>query len=553
VQSLLEIAGRSAVSDHPSRNQAPRPPCGVRPLAAEASQLRRRLDWRFLLPEPHLRRVLHVGPRASTLARALETFSDSVTFADPGTGPDKPADLIVAQEASGPEVEAMLPRLSHGGWLYWELRAGQTLQPADRVWLERRGIPTVRTFWHSGGFENRRWIIPIDEPTGLAMLLRRRFPNVAPAVLRNIAAQLTRSHTIRRRLAVSVIGCRGPERGRPFPERFIETHGGDIRPTPTGSPSAYVVATPNFPSSRSVVFLMRPDTSCQPTVVAKIARAECDGRPLACEATNLRAVERAQVGVEAPRLIAHGLYERHAVLLESALPGPLMQPRLVRHRPAPCLEAGLQWIEQFHRATRVPACSLPGRLALVVKSQLKQLEPLMADEPPMQALLLRVRRETGRLDSLNMPLVFEHGDLSSPNVLWLGNGRIGVLDWELSDPRGLPAVDLFFFLAFIAFARERATSPEQCVTAFRRAFFGPDAWTHPYIARYARSVGVPKTALTPLFLLCWSRYLANLPARMAWAVDRRLTRAELAEVRRDRYWHLWKYAAEHVDDLQYAF
>jgi aminoglycoside phosphotransferase len=525
----------------------------VRSAAAEASRLTRRLDWRFLLPDPHLRRVIHVGPPTSILARALEAFSESVVFADSEVGARGEIDLVVAEGATLQQAEAVLPQLVPGGWLYWEPSAGQTMRPEDLKALERWGIPHVQAFWHCGGFENRRWIVPLDQPGGLAMFLKRRFADVPSNVLRRMAGLLAHSRTLRRRLSISLIGCRAPvKQSAMFVQRFVEAQRHSLEPAPSPPGNSYVIATPTFSSSRSVVFLMNPGPSCEPTLVAKIARAEADGDPLAREARNLRAVYLAHPGVEAPRLMAHGLFERRAILVESAVPGRLLQPRLVRRRPAACLEAVLQWLEEFHRATRTTAWHLPGRMTALVTLQLKRLESIVAQEAAAPELLLRVRRATSRLDSLSVPLVFEHGDLSSPNLLILGNGRVGVLDWELGDPRGLPAVDLFFFLAFIAFARERATTPERCVAAFRDAFFGPKAWAHPYIARYAAVVGVPRAALVPLFLLCWSRYLANLPARMGWAVGRDLRWSELAEVRRDRYWHLWKYAAEHVDDLQFT-
>jgi hypothetical protein len=287
--------------------------------------------------------------------------------------------------------------------------------------------------------------------------------------------------------------------------------------------------------------------------VAKIARTEGGEDPLAREAGNLRAAHLAQAGIDAPRLVAHAVFERHSVLVETAVGGRLMQPRLVRRRPAACIEAVMRWLETFHHATRAPAGEAPGRVMTLVESPLTRLEPIVAHEPAARDLLAHVRRVTSPLASLAMPLVFEHGDLSSPNLMMLNDGRAGVLDWELGNPRGLPAVDLFFFLAFIAFARERATTPERCVAAFRGAFFGRSAWAQPYIARYAAAVGVPAAALVPLFLLCWSHYLASLPQRMAWALGRDLAPDEMADVRRDRYWHLWKYAAENTDDLQLAF
>ena len=521
---------------------------------SETAQLTRRLDWRFLLPDPHLRRVVHLGPRASTLARALQTFSDTVAFCGAEEEPRIEPDLIVAEAATLQEVEAVLPRLGPRGWLYWELRPGHTLRPADLKRLGRCGVSQVQVFWHCGGFEDRRWIIPLDNPAGLAMLLKRRFTLLATRVLLEMARMLAHSRMVRRTLAISVIGRRAPA-GRPitFPERFVEAHGGTFQLTAPDTSRAYVVATPTFPSSRCVVFLMDPGPSCEPTLVAKITRAEADDDPHAREAGNLRAAHLAHGSIEAPRLVAHAVFERHALLVETAVGGTMIRPRLVRSKPTACIEAVMRWLEDFHHATRAPEGDVPGRVQTLVESPLARLQSIVAHEPAGPELLAHVRRVTSRLDSLSVPLVFEHGDLSSPNLMMLTNGRAGVLDWELGEPRGLPAVDLFFFLAFIAFARERATTPEQCVAAFRGAFFGPTAWAQPYIARYAASVGVPKKALAPLFLLCWSRYLADLPERMAWAVGRDLRPDELADVRRDRYWHLWKYAAENVDELKYAF
>jgi aminoglycoside phosphotransferase len=397
-------------------------------------------------------------------------------------------------------------------------------------------------FWHSPGFEDQRWIVPLDHAGGPAMLLKRRLPTVSPRLLQKSVELLMRSPMVRRRLAISLIGRRGPiGHTGTFAHRFAGLQ---------GVPRPYLVATPSFPSSRTVVFLMEPGASHEPTLVAKIARVEGGAEALRREADNLRAVHRDCETVEAPRLRAHAIFDRHAVVLESAVPGRLMQPRIVRRAPAVCIDAVMRWLEDLHRATRMPASDAPGRVMTLIESPLARLEPIVAHDPWAQELLLRVRRVTSRLASPGLPLVFEHGDLSSPNLLIQPDGRAGVLDWELAHPHGLPAVDLFFFLAFVAFARERATTPDECVNAFRQAFFGPSAWARPYIERYAALVGVPTPALRPLFLLCWSRYLAQLPDRMAWAVGRGLGPAELADVRRDRYWHLWKYAVEHCDAFE---
>jgi len=159
------------------------------------------------------------------------------------------------------------------------------------------------------------------------------------------------------------------------------------------------------------------------------------------------------------------------------------------------------------------------------------------------------------LQSADFPLVFEHGDFSSPNILMRPSGDVGVVDWELAEPRGLPAVDLFFFLAYSAFARNRAETPEDCLVAFHEAFFGPQAWAQEYIARYRRILRLPTASLKPLFIACWSRYVASFLARLndLGAGPREVPDQETAMwLRNNRYFHLWRHAVKHADELRLA-
>ena len=43
-----------------------------------------------------------------------------------------------------------------------------------------------------------------------------------------------------------------------------------------------------------------------------------------------------------------------------------------------------------------------------------------------------------------------------PNLLTMHDGRVGVVDWELAQANSLPAVDVFFFLTYVAFSQRRA-------------------------------------------------------------------------------------------------
>jgi len=107
----------------------------------------------------------------------------------------------------------------------------------------------------------------------------------------------------------------------------------------------------------------------------------------------------------------------------------------------------------------------------------------------------------------------------------------------------------------VAFARNRAETTEDCVRAFHDAFFEPQAWAWEYIARYSERLQLPPAALKPLFIACWSRYVATLVARLndlGAGPRTEPDRETAAWLRNNRYFHLWRHAVQHADELRFA-
>src|SRR5262249_20122804 len=152
-------------------------------------------------------------------------------------------------------------------------------------------------------------------------------------------------------------------------------------------------------------------------------------------------------------------FEEHLgrpILVETALVGAPMDPATVRRSQARCCAAVAGWLAdlpQPERTAHGDAVSWFGRLAEGPLRHFERVFPLNVEE---QRLLERTWELIAPLRDAELPLVFEHGDLSHPNIMLLKNGAPGVVDWELAEPRGLPACDLFFFLTYIAFALHNA-------------------------------------------------------------------------------------------------
>ena len=316
-----------------------------------------------------------------------------------------------------------------------------------------------------------------------------------------------------------------------------------------------VVVTPRFRASRHVVFLLLTEGSAHPVLVAKIPRlASCSGG-LEREVMNLRSVHGTRSGgfCSIPRVVAFEQYGDRPILVETALVGRPMDPALVRRRAAYCCTATSKWLLELQRPQHDDAGSDACWFDRLVEHPLGRFAnvfPLSSEE---SRLLDDTRNLADSLRQLSLPLVSEHGDLSHPNVMLLERGGVGAVDWELGEPCGLPTHDLFFFLAYSAFALGRARTNRQLVQAFHRAFFRKAAWARPYAIAYAKHLQIEPQALTPLFVLCWARYTIDLLFRVGQTPcpSQPVAREQAAWLRANRYYTLWRHALFHRNQLDW--
>ena len=155
-------------------------------------QLIRRVDWRFLFPEPALRRVAYVGSRDEVLLAALGRFSESLTVfsqQDLAAIPEPENhdfDLVIMRSRLRGDLETAVSLLRVGGYFYWEIdrrnwlsfkrkaRAGPRFPIfSDYVgFLKPLGFSEIGLQWHFPNFEMCRQMVPLDDPVALGYVLR---------------------------------------------------------------------------------------------------------------------------------------------------------------------------------------------------------------------------------------------------------------------------------------------------------------------------------------------------------------------------------------------
>jgi hypothetical protein len=169
----------------------------------------RRLDWRFLLPDPALRRVIYWGPEPDPLLAALRRFCDSILVVAPRTDLTRRRqlfDLAVIRSADAEPIRRIHGLLAPGAFVYWEPFArpcANTRGLAGR--MQFRSLPSARTLerclrsigfetisinWHYPDIETARFVIRLGDHAATTQLIAGRAYWAPPGVHRAMARSL---------------------------------------------------------------------------------------------------------------------------------------------------------------------------------------------------------------------------------------------------------------------------------------------------------------------------------------------------------------------------
>lgn len=453
---------------------------------ARRNQLLRHVDWRYLLPWQQRPRALDLSSGVTSEALRL--------IADPAAAEPGGADLAVLDRLRQRDLAAAQQALRPGGDLVcgWKLPLPGRPRRARRA-LERAGFTDVRCYWPGPrpGALPLFWL-GLDSPEAAAHLLAVRPPNSrAQALLRPLWRLARRLGA----LAPVWVLARAPDAGsgEPLPADELET----LAPGNSG----WLLLTGGQRAINKVVGLPFAAGASEPRTVVKFARIPEADASLEREAMVLRTLAAEQPQVRGVPLIeADGRRGGRRALAESAIHG---RPLTATLSPTtfPTLAAGVtDWLVDLAAGRpRLEPADWHGRLVE---------QPLADLEAQFGAVLRAGGAERARAVLAGLgacPQVCEHRDCSPWNVVAGADGP-ALLDWESAEPRGLPALDLVYFLTTCAFriedsygaGRTRQRYAELLDPASEVGRVAADCF-----ATYAAAVGLDAATLARLRLLCW--------------------------------------------------
>jgi hypothetical protein len=236
--------------------------------------------------------------------------------------------------------------------------------------------------------------------------------------------------------------------------------------------------------------------------VVKFARVAAADEALAREAAALRAIEFEHPQLPGvPRVLEEGRRVGRRALAESAVHGTPLIARLGPESFEELAGAVTRWLVDLARGGEAsPPAEWWERL---VGERLRTFERDFGSVLP-GGMLSRLEEALTALGPL--PLACEHRDCSPWNVVLDERGAPGLLDWESAEPRGLPGLDLAYFLANCAFVLDGALESGKTRASFGRLL--DPTTSHGAIAarcegEYRQALGIDAEDLARLRLLAW--------------------------------------------------
>ena len=504
-----------------------------------------RASWRFLLPNLELDRIVCFGvPAAATLnviatmgkemlvlsanapqldavRKELDRQNVTLTHVTDFTRlplPDKSVSLVFLagkKELANLLFDAVFPAeldrlLKEDGAIYLEVKNLSERSVARQMMqnLAALGFKARREYWLTPFKGELRTAFPLDDRMSKYLFtntLYGRSPK--KRALSRAGAMLSQAGLLRRivpRRAVFVQRA-ATATEKPMPPQYMtllaKKQGVDLSAMSCG-----LSARGKFNANKNIFYLFDAKGEKAKAVV-KMTRAPELNKRLENEYRVLAKLHQNSFVAKGtyPEPLFFGTHAGLAVLGQMAVYGEPFRSRTKATIDCPIANDALNWVVQLGIASvnTVAATSVEVEAALTkLYRRFAEIYPLSNLEADFLSDQIKMISRVAR----KFPLVFQHGDPGTWNMLVSPENRVIVIDWEAGEPEGLPLWDLFYFLRTYGSWMSRAQSKKNPLQSFSQNFLEPSplhALLLATLKRYCDGVGLAADLISPLFYTCW--------------------------------------------------
>ncbi len=277
------------------------------------------------------------------------------------------------------------------------------------------------------------------------------------------------------------------------------------------------IAAPGVYNTQKVLALLWAPGATEPAIIVKMTRDPSVNARLDNERDALRMLGSLGLATDdrVPIVQFAGRHAGLAIVGEGAIPGVPFADRVgADPSGGPILDA-LEWLTVLAAGSVRHAA--PADLAHAL-SDLHGRWVALCRPSSAEAGRLAGAIEAVAAADRPIPLVFQHGDPGTWNLLVGDDGLVRFLDWENAEPAGPPLWDLLYLLRSHAVGAARRAGVRRRLVAVERWFFGASpvsGLVADSIDRYLARIGLDPGLVEPLFHLCWMHQALKEATRMA--------------------------------------
>jgi Phosphotransferase enzyme family len=504
------------------------------PGAPRDDRLLRRVDWRFLLPAPTARRA--VSYAGGDLLRGVRLISADVVSPRDA----RHCDLAVARDATRQEIYAAFEALDEGGTFCaeWTWRSLVTTGGMRRR-LRSAGFRDVACYWPWPLSPPHQFFVPIEHDVAIRHFLAlqptssRPLKRLATGARRRLWGVLRRAGLVTPVVSVATRPRPASRQGRPAPS--VPMLAAAAAPWVVAAdarerPVSLLLRTPGFSATNKVIGMAFAGGPMPAVLVKTVRRAQWE-TSLQAEAAALEQLANLGVTDGPPRVLGFTAVDGVSVLGETYLSGEAIHHVLTERPPEEIAAVAADWLAGFACRTRGPASD---DWTAVRDRALAEFEIMFAGlvDPALMQVTRLCLSSVG-----DLPVVFEHRDFAPWNTLLDSAGTLSVLDWESAEPNGVPGLDLFYFVTYLALLGNRSVTPPDARATYRRTWHEDTGFGPQVLRRYARAMELDLDMLRPLRLLVWPIHARSEYQRMA---RRAGTPPSVATLRESLFLALWE-------------
>jgi phosphotransferase family enzyme len=488
--------------------------------------LLRRVDWRFLLPNPNPKNTLCLTE--GQLADAVEYISESVTYSDSNpVGHDY--DLAVAVNPDQRTLDTAVSALKPGGSCYieWDLKFHNNVNTIKSR-LEHSGLNNIDIYFPNPSPDlslSAIWI-PIESSGAINYFILKSLSDKRKSVLKTIGKilrwsiwslipNLFKEHPIflipgyrDYKLCTTAFKPKSADNKCKYnaaDNDLLQTASLRVKEsgmTKEPENTHTLMLTGGRHSSNKIIIIVFSEHDFEPSFMIKMPRIPDSAPVLAEEANNLRILQKQCGDLKGiPKLLFSDKDSGVLRVAETYLRGSTLDVILCKKN-----YRGLA----LKTTDFLVSLAMKTKSEVTDKSQKSPVEQIKSDFISTFGSILDpdLIRQTQEVitDSELTHHVYWHRDLAPWNVILDKKGNLGVLDWEASMIRGLPAADLIYFLTYLSVYLEDAHDPDKFLECYRR-MLDDTTYTgtvlNECLTHYCTKVGIPLSVAPTLRLLTW--------------------------------------------------